>query len=196
LTFRPSVFSSLARISVAARVESPVSTMIQPPGASIAKLLAMPQPRSAYTPSVTRSTCFWSPMPHFSSASSAVLVVTAPFGPMAVSLCRDGLLQDAAGCAARCSAAVSAAWAIENAPSASAAMTTTTFRSLTCMIWFLRRLRRLQGDAHMTANYCVNGSPFRISLPETDLRAPGSPFADSILHRGLPSIHYEIDGPA
>ncbi len=74
--------------------------MIQPPGASIAKLLAMPQPRSAYTPSVTRSTRFVSPMPHFSLASSAARVVTAPFGPTTVSLRRDGLLQDGGDCAA------------------------------------------------------------------------------------------------
>ncbi|MBK8105125.1 MAG: hypothetical protein IPK42_05995 [Betaproteobacteria bacterium] len=71
-----------------------MSMMIQPPGASIAKLLAMPQPRSAYTPSVTRSTRFVLPMPHLSLASSAVLVVTAPFDPVTVSLRSDGLLQD------------------------------------------------------------------------------------------------------
>ena len=128
MTFRPSVSSSLARISAAARVKSPVSTMIQPPGASIAKLLAMPQPRIAYTPSVTRSTRFVSPMPHFSLASSAARVVTAPFGPVAVSLRSDGLCQDGCTWAARFSEAASAAWAIENAPSASVATTQTIFK--------------------------------------------------------------------
>jgi hypothetical protein len=74
--------------------------MIQPSGASIAKLLAMPQPRIAYTPSVTCSTRFVSPMPHISLASSAVLVVIAPFGPTTVSLRSDGLLHDGGGAAA------------------------------------------------------------------------------------------------
>ena len=123
----------MARISAAARVKSPVSTMIQPPGASIAKLLAMPQPRIAYTPSVTRSTRFVSPMPHLSLASSAARVVTAPFGPTTVSLRRDGLLQDGAVCAPRFSAAASAAWAREHTPSASVAMTQTNIKVLFCM---------------------------------------------------------------
>jgi hypothetical protein len=53
------------------------------------------------TPSVTCSTRFGAPMPHFSFASTAARVVTAPFGPTTVSLRSDGLCQEvAAGCVA------------------------------------------------------------------------------------------------
>ena len=40
-------------------------------------------------------------------------------------------------------------------------------------------------------NYYVNGSPFRLSLREADLRAPGISFPDSILRSQIPPIHYE-----
>ena len=113
LILRPSVCSSIARISAAACVWSPVSMTIQPAGASIAKLLAIPQPRIAYTPSVTRSTRFASPMPHLSLASSAASVVTAPFGPTTVSPRSDGLLQE--GDAPR----VSWAWTVRQGTSSS-----------------------------------------------------------------------------
>jgi hypothetical protein len=70
-----------------------------------------------------------SPRPHLSLASTAGLVVTAPFGATTVSLRRDGLLQDGAVCAPRLSAAASAAWATEHAPTTSVAMTPTKVMS-------------------------------------------------------------------
>ena len=121
LIFLPSVRSSISRISAAARVESPVSMMIQPPGASMAKLLAIPQPRNAYTPGMTASATFLSVMPQSALARSAVGVVMTPFGPVTVSMVKDGLCQEVSAAEARALLAASSARAVGNVPSASTA---------------------------------------------------------------------------
>ncbi len=94
--------------------------MIQPFGASIAKVCAIPQPRRAYTPASTFSATFESVTPSRAFASRATGVVTAPFGPVTVSVRRDGLVHDAGAVPAAGSAVAvekAAAAAIEAAMS-------------------------------------------------------------------------------
>ena len=133
LIFRPTFRSSISRISAAARVESPVSTTIQPPGASSAKVWAIPQPRSAYKPGATSSATFSAGTPICALAPRAVGVVTAPFGPVTVSMVRDGLCQEASPAAGRALPAGSWARAVGIVPSASTATAQRIIEVQRCM---------------------------------------------------------------
>ena len=78
----------------------------------------MPQPRRAYTPSVTFSATGVSASPHSALACSWVGEVTAPFGATTVFMPSDGLCQLSSGAAA-CGPAVATGSA--STPAASSA---------------------------------------------------------------------------
>jgi hypothetical protein len=107
----------------------------------MAKVFAMPQPRRAYTPGMTASATFLSVMPHSALARSAAGVVMTPFGPVTVSMVKDGLCQEVSAAGARALLAASSARTTANVPSASTATAQVIIKVRRCM-WVLPRSRR------------------------------------------------------
>ena len=156
----PTASSSLARISAAAAVESPVSTMIQPSVACTAMLCPSPQPDNSQTPGAT-STADFSSAPSLMLAFNAALVVTAPFGPVTVASTSEGLCQPFRSGTATCAAARSGTAASASTNAAPAAGTA-RIRSRRDDIVFSRIVAALSNIHRMT---CLSRLTFaRISV--------------------------------